>query len=150
MKISKKRLASFIIISFSLFFILSPGLFFKQSIPANVSAQSAGLEGQFAMEEIQPIYGGDEPEDVRLVAVKIIRLILSFLALIFLILILFSGFKWMTSGGNEETIKDARKNLINSTIGLVIILSAWTIATYFLYVFHKMIINQNIDFINVF
>lgn len=149
MKISKKSLASFIIISFSFFLILSPGIFGYKQENSQANAQSAFLGDQFAMEEVQPLFGNEPPQDIRLIIVRIIQVALSFLALIFLVLILVSGFKWMTSGGNEETIKLAQKNLINSVIGLIIILSAWTLATYFIFVFKKTIINQSIDFTNV-
>jgi len=36
----------------------------------------------------------------------------------------------MTAGGNEEKIKDAKKRLQHSIIGLVVIVAAFAIATY--------------------
>lgn len=149
MKISKKSFFSFVIISFFFSLILIPGSFIAKEAPVQIQAASEVLDSQFAMEDVKAIYGGQEPQDIRLTIVKIIRLALSFLALIFLVLILMSGFKWMTSGGNEEKIKEAQKNLVSSVVGLVIILAAWTIATYFIYVLSK-VINGSIDFFNVF
>lgn len=141
MKISKKSFFSFIIISFFFSLILVPGgLNTTLNAPAQVMAQADSLKDQFAMEDVAPIFGGEpHVKDIRVTILKFIRLGLSFLSLIFLVLILMSGFKWMTSGGNEQKIKDAQKNLLSAVIGLVIILAAWTIATYFLRVLTRVI-----------
>lgn len=66
------------------------------------------------------------------IAADVINIALSFLGLIFLSLILVSGFQWMTSNGNEEVISKAKKRLINSVIGLIVILAAYGI-TYFIF-----------------
>jgi len=58
----------------------------------------------------------------------IISIILGFLSVIFLIIIIFSGFQWMTAGGNEETVTKARKRMINATIGLIIVIAGYVIA----------------------
>lgn len=63
---------------------------------------------------------------------QIIRVALSFLAIIFLVLIVFAGFKWMTAGGNEEQIKKSTATIKAAVIGLVIVLAAYTI-TYFVF-----------------
>ena len=56
-----------------------------------------------------------------------IQIILGFVGTIFLILILISGFQWMTAGGNVETIKQAKGRIINAIIGLAIVLAAYSI-----------------------
>ena len=71
-------------------------------------------------------------KDLGFVAKDVIGIVLSFLALIFLTLIIVSGFQWMTAGGNEETVGKAKKRLINSVIGLIIVLAAYGI-TYFIF-----------------
>ena len=58
---------------------------------------------------------------------QIVAIVLSFVGSIFLILTVFSGFQWMTAGGNEDKVKQARTRLINSIMGLVI-----TVAAYFI------------------
>ena len=68
--------------------------------------------------------------DIRLMIARIIRRVLELLGLIFLILIIVAGFKWMTASGDEEKVTGAKKLLTNSVIGLVIILSAFALATY--------------------
>ncbi len=71
-------------------------------------------------------------EDIRLIIAKIIRIALSLLGIIAVGLIMYAGFTWMTSGGNEEKIGTAKKTLINATIGLAIIMSAFAITQFIL------------------
>ncbi|MCX6798226.1 MAG: MATE family efflux transporter [Candidatus Falkowbacteria bacterium] len=73
-------------------------------------------------------YGQTDPEDIRITVVKIINTVLLFLAIIMLALVLFSGFKYMTSGGNEQKVSEALGYIKNATIGLVIVLMAWAIS----------------------
>jgi len=147
MKISKKQVFS-IIFFLALTFSFLPVYGFSFPVLAQSSGETSLFQGQEGMAEIGNVYGNNKPEDIRLVVVKFIRLALSFLGIIFLLLILTAGFKWMTSGGNDETIVKAKKLLINSIIGLIIILVAWTITTYLIYVFSKIIIDQSVLFLN--
>lgn len=62
--------------------------------------------------------------------VKLINLAISFLGIIAVIIVLIAGFKWMTAGGNEDKVADARKMLVAGLIGLAIVLSAWAIAKF--------------------
>ncbi|MBU1037113.1 pilin [Patescibacteria group bacterium] len=66
--------------------------------------------------------------DVSQLPARIIVLILGFVGIIFLILIIISGFQWMTASGNEEKISSARKRIINASIGLGITLCAFIIS----------------------
>lgn len=69
-------------------------------------------------------------EDPRIIIAKIIRIFLGFLGVIALILIMYAGWLWMTSQGNEEKITQAKKILTSAIIGLLIILSAMGIVTF--------------------
>ncbi len=62
--------------------------------------------------------------------IDIINIALGLVGLFFLVMIIISGYQWMTSGGNEETITKAKKRLINSVIGVTIILCAYIIANW--------------------
>lgn len=66
------------------------------------------------------------------IASRIINIFMMSLGTIAVGLIIFAGFKWMTSGGNEENIAAAKKILRNAVIGLVIILSSWGITAFIL------------------
>lgn len=63
---------------------------------------------------------------------NIIRLAIGFLGIVAVIIILLGGFKWMTSGGNEEKVKKAKALIIQGIVGLVIVLSSYAIANFVL------------------
>ena len=69
-------------------------------------------------------------QDIRITIAKIIRVALGFLGIIAVGLIMYAGWLWMSSEGNEEKIEQAKKILKNAIIGLIIILSAFAIATF--------------------
>lgn len=148
MKISKKQVFSFIFL-LTLSFSFLPFSFASPSALAQSRSETNLFANQEGMNEISTVYGGKRPEDIRIVAAKFIRLILSFLGIIFLALIIAAGFKWMTSGGNEEEVKKARKLMINAAIGLIIVLVSWSIAHYLIYVFNKIILEQSVDLYNL-
>ncbi len=63
---------------------------------------------------------------------RLIRTVMSILGILAVILILIGGFKYMTSGGNDEKIKSAKKLFSSAIVGLVIILSAFAIVQFIL------------------
>lgn len=77
---------------------------------------------------------------------RIIQIILSFLSLIAVVIIIYAGFIWTTSGGNQEKISSAKKLLKNAVVGLLIILSAWGIVTF---VINKILGNNSASLFNV-
>jgi von Willebrand factor type A domain-containing protein/Big-like domain-containing protein/type IV secretion system pilin len=81
---------------------------------------------------IVPQIEGLTTADIRVAAGSIIQLFLGLLGLIALVIVLYAGFVWMTSGGNEEKISQAKKILSAGVIGLMIILSAYAITTFIL------------------
>src|SRR5690348_11405079 len=81
---------------------------------------------------ITPVGGalGLPTTDIRVVVARIIRTALGLLGIVALVLVLYAGFIWMTAGGNEERISQAKKILLNSVIGLAIIMSSYAIASF--------------------
>ena len=75
-------------------------------------------------------YLGLPNTDVRLIAANLIRSVLGFLGILFLVLILWGGFAWMVSGGNDESRTAAKKTIWNAILGLAIILSSYSIANF--------------------
>ncbi len=57
----------------------------------------------------------------------VIRTILGLLGILFMILIFYGGFLWMTASGNDEQLGRAKKMIINATIGVVIVVAAYSI-----------------------
>ena len=78
------------------------------------------------------VEAGFQQVSLGYVVAMLIRGFLGLVALIFVILIILAGVRWMNSAGNEETIKKAQDTIKNSVIGLIIILAAWAI-TYFIF-----------------
>lgn len=68
--------------------------------------------------------------DPRLLVGRIIQVILGFLGVLAVVIIMYAGFLWTTSAGDEEKISRAKSILRNGLIGLAIILSSWGIATF--------------------
>jgi cysteine-rich repeat protein len=68
--------------------------------------------------------------DIRTTIARIISYFLGFLGIIAVGIMLYAGFLWMTAGGSEEKISTAKKWMINGTIGLVIIMSAFAITQF--------------------
>jgi len=93
------------------------------SLPAMAEDDPYGLDPDAAINLSNNI-------DPKEGAVNIINLALTFLGLVALVIILIGGFKWMTAGGNEDKVGEAKKLLGAGIIGLVIVLAAWGIATY--------------------
>ncbi len=71
-------------------------------------------------------------QDIRVTIVKIIRIAIGFLGIIAVGLIMYAGWIWMTSEGNEEKIEQAKKILTNAIIGLIIIISSFAIVSFIL------------------
>jgi hypothetical protein len=77
-------------------------------------------------------YTGLGSYDVRYTVARIISQALGILGILSLVIVIYSGFEWMTSGGNEEKAGGARKRLTAAVIGLVIIFSAFAISRFVL------------------
>ncbi len=69
-------------------------------------------------------------QDVRQTIGRIINVALSLLGVVVLVIIIYGGFLWMTAGGNDEKVGEAKKWIFGGIIGLVIILSAYAIASF--------------------
>ncbi len=69
-------------------------------------------------------------QDIRVTIARIIRIVLGFLGIIAVCLIMYAGFIWMNSGGNEEKISQAKLILRNAAIGLTIVLASFAIVSF--------------------
>lgn len=71
-----------------------------------------------------------DAQNPAFIAGLIIQYLLGLLGIIFVVLIIYGGFLWMTAGGNDEQINKARKIITNSTIGLLIVILSYAIALF--------------------
>ena len=134
MKLYKKRIISFLLLTLA----FSGILFFRFSLnPVPVSAQFLEDQEGFGNDgAITKNFEGatGENRDAREVTVIYIKYFLTFLGLIFTVLVIWSGSRWMMSNGNDDEIKKAKSHLIAAIIGMIIILSAYAL-TVFIYNF---------------
>lgn len=61
---------------------------------------------------------------------KVIAIVLSFVGVIFFILILYAGLLWMIAFGNSERVDSAKSIVEHAAVGLVIVLAAYAISTF--------------------
>ncbi len=61
---------------------------------------------------------------------SIIAFFLSLLGVVFMILIIFAGFRWMTAAGDEEQIKKSTETIKAAVIGLVIVMAAYALSVF--------------------
>ncbi|MDX9893770.1 MAG: hypothetical protein RB292_05205 [Patescibacteria group bacterium] len=69
-------------------------------------------------------------KDLREGIMAIVNVLLGFLGIIAIIIILYGGFVWLTSAGNEEKVGQAKKIITAGIIGLVIIFVSYAIASF--------------------
>lgn len=62
--------------------------------------------------------------------IAIIKIFLGFLAILFVILIIYGGYLWMTAAGNEQRVEEAQNILKRAIIGVSIVLMAVVITNY--------------------
>jgi TRAP-type C4-dicarboxylate transport system permease small subunit len=63
----------------------------------------------------------------------VVNIVLSGLGVIFLLLMIFGGIRWMTAGGNEETVRKASSLIFQATVGLIIVLSAFLLTNFVIF-----------------
>lgn len=79
----------------------------------------------------------NEPKSSEDLIIQGITLVLTFVGILFLILTIVSGFRWMTARGNEAEVEKAKKMLIQSTIGVLIVLAAYALSYFIISFFSK-------------
>jgi hypothetical protein len=107
----------------AVFYFINPGTAAAQTSTGNLSNVQEGVQ---IIEE--PL--GLPATDIRVIVANIIKYALGLLGLVTLVMMLYGGFMWMTAGGNEEQIAQAKRILVNAVIGLAIILSAYAIVIF--------------------
>ena len=68
--------------------------------------------------------------DVRVVISRIINVAMGFLGIVAVLIILWGGFTWMTAGGDEAKVEDAKKIITAGIIGLIIVVLSYAIARF--------------------
>lgn len=61
---------------------------------------------------------------------QLIGYVLSFLGVIFMVLIIYAGILWMTARGNDQDVEKAKEIIKNAVMGLIIVLAAYAITAF--------------------
>lgn len=61
---------------------------------------------------------------------RLVNVFLGILGVVFLVLAIYAGYKWMTAQGDEKAVGEAKTTLTNSIIGLIIIAAAYSISSF--------------------
>lgn len=101
--------------------ISAAGVFVFAS-PVMAQVRTSGVAEGIALSDRDPIE----------VVLYILSWVLGIAGLLLLVYILYGGFLWMTSRGEEEQIAKAKRTLQQGLIGLLIIMSAWGIVLWLL------------------
>lgn len=86
---------------------------------AGAAASKAGLPSSIAGESSPAAVVG-----------KVINVALSFVGIVFFVLVLYSGFIWMTAMGNTEQVTKAKNIIEAAVIGLVLVGAAYAVSNF--------------------
>ncbi len=125
MKVNKKKFLS-IILMLALFFCLTNVICLLDAPYALAGSLWDMQEGK---SELAGSFGqsASNPSDPRTIAASVIKIFLSFLGIIFVILMVLAGYRWMTAGGNEDEVSKAKSQITAAIIGFMIIMAAYAI-----------------------
>ena len=100
---------------------------------ALVRAQFEGFGGQGNVPlPAQPTGIPNKFTDLQTTIATVFNVVIAAAGAIFVILLLVGGIQYLTAAGNEEAVGNARKLLINSIVGLIIVLAAWALGNWIL------------------
>ncbi len=122
-----KKLKSWLNIVFLTVILIVPGLVFATSIK-NAEDNGGAID---RLNKTATTYGpfskvADETTLATTLGL-VIGIALSILGIIFLVITIISGFKWMTAEGNESKVEQARGTITRAVIGLIVVISSYAI-----------------------
>jgi uncharacterized membrane protein YwzB len=97
-------------------------------LPVAVSAQLSGSQDH--LDTVAEGIGGDSTTDLPTLIGNIIAVLLSVLGIVFVVLVVYAGFLYLTAAGDDSKVKKAKELLTQSVIGLIIIIAAYAIASF--------------------
>jgi len=94
--------------------------------PASASLLRTGLDASATESGLKPVNVSTVEEVIGLV----VKEALKYLSILFIILMLYAGIRWMTAGGDPAKVKEARSWIINATIGFIVTLMAYQVVAF--------------------
>lgn len=116
---TKNMIKKIILASFFSVMLLTPALVFADSFGIDEAAKTGGLKEVSLSQKSVPEVIGD-----------IVGVVLSLLGVVFFLLILYAGIMWMTAFGVAEKAEKSKEILIQASVGLIIVLSAYAISSF--------------------
>lgn len=116
-------------------FFSAAGVFMISLMFPHIAAAAATSTPNAGAIDALRIFGTDmglPSTDPRLIVARLIRAATGFIGIIMLLMILSSGAQFMGSGGDEEKVKKAKQTFYNAVIGLIIMLSSYSIVAFVL------------------
>lgn len=107
---------------------ISSFLFLLPLVPYAASAADYGLVD--ANGGLPKGRGTSYTESLSIALGSVVGSFLAFLGIIFLLLMIVGGLKWMTAGGDDKKVGSAKAYLQAAVIGLIIVMSAYAITAY--------------------
>lgn len=103
-------------------------------LPYQVLAQAPSpfTKGTEQIGQIADKAGVNKSQELPVIIGNIVNVALGFLGTIFLVLMLYAGFLWMTAQGDEGKVKKAREMITQAIIGIIIIAAAFAISNFVL------------------
>ncbi|MFA5359200.1 MAG: hypothetical protein WC310_05315 [Patescibacteria group bacterium] len=109
------------------FFIVAP---FPSAV-AQDNDGATGLQGASGKTEIFSEKLGYQPSDditPEIVIGRLIGYVLGFLGVVFFVLVVYGGWKWLLAKGNEDQITEAKDLITHSITGLAIVFAAYLLS----------------------
>ena len=139
-------------INFKIFISVVLGLFFLHLllIPASASAQDDSDSGDNSSEKTGSSVGANNPisnltdlgtdtdnttdlglnKNLGEIMGMVIQAALALVGMIFLILMIYAGYLWMTASGNQEQAEKARSIITMAVTGLVVVMAAYAVTVF--------------------
>lgn len=73
---------------------------------------------------------GLQSTNVTDLTTRLMLIALGLLGIVAVVMMIISGYMWITAGGNEERVRKARAVMFSAVIGLVVVLLSWSIIQY--------------------
>ena len=71
-----------------------------------------------------------KPADIRITATRVISTVLETIGMVFMLLIVYAGYIFITAEGEEEKVKKAMNIIKPAVVGLIVILMSYGITLY--------------------
>ncbi len=81
------------------------------------------------MGKVQAVSDLPDYDNPTVVVAVVIQGLLGIVAVIFFILVIIAGIKWMMAGGNEETVGKSKQTILNGALGLIVIIFSYAITS---------------------